>query len=144
MPDGRDGSERYEVGYGHPPREHRFTKGKSGNPRGRPKKKRSAAELVDKKLSQKMDVQINGQKASITVVEGIVHTLAQSAMKGSLRAAEMLLQYRDIQIANIASEDHALVEGDEDIINRYLGRREADAEEPACSERFEPETNSND
>ena len=27
----------YKVGYGKPPKEHRFKKGQSGNPRGRPK-----------------------------------------------------------------------------------------------------------
>ena len=28
----------YEVGYGRPPAEHRFRKGRSGNPRGRPRR----------------------------------------------------------------------------------------------------------
>ena len=31
------GPRDYEVGYGKPPKEHRFKKGQSGNPRGRPK-----------------------------------------------------------------------------------------------------------
>ena len=33
-----------EVGFGKPPREHQFAKGKSGNPAGRPKKKKASEE----------------------------------------------------------------------------------------------------
>jgi Family of unknown function (DUF5681) len=40
-PEGRESpaerAEAYAVGYGRPPREHRFAPGRSGNPRGRPK-----------------------------------------------------------------------------------------------------------
>ena len=33
-------SDRYAVGYGKPPQEHRFQPGRSGNPRGRPSRKK--------------------------------------------------------------------------------------------------------
>ena len=36
---------RYEVGYGKPPTEHRFTKGRSGNPRGKPKGARNKPKI---------------------------------------------------------------------------------------------------
>ena len=38
----RDKKSDYEVGYGKPPRETRFVKGRSGNPRGRPRARRAS------------------------------------------------------------------------------------------------------
>jgi hypothetical protein len=37
--DARNSNRKYEVGHGKPPKATRFQKGKSGNPKGRPKKK---------------------------------------------------------------------------------------------------------
>ena len=44
--------EEYKVGYGHPPIATRFQPGKSGNPRGRPKGRRTLISFVRTALEQ--------------------------------------------------------------------------------------------
>ena len=46
----------YEVGYGRPPKETRFTPGKSGNPKGRPKRKRSLAADLRKEVERMVEL----------------------------------------------------------------------------------------
>jgi hypothetical protein len=43
----RDNEGDYEVGYGKPPRDTRFKRGQSGNPRGRPSARLAVAAAVD-------------------------------------------------------------------------------------------------
>ena len=49
---------QYEVGYGKPPRSGQFTKGKSGNPKGRPKGSKNLASIVLRESRQ--PVRVNG------------------------------------------------------------------------------------
>ena len=49
-----EGSKDCEVGYGRPPKATRFTPGKSGNPRGRPKGSRSVGAILKGVMSQKV------------------------------------------------------------------------------------------
>ena len=63
--DRRKTNGEYDVGYGKPPKEHRFPPGRSGNPAGGRKKARNfyssrLGELVDKEASRK--VVINGEE----------------------------------------------------------------------------------
>ena len=63
--------------------EHKFKKGQSGNPNGRPKKLPHLDELLSSILGEEKD--------GITAAEAILKALRAKAAKGDIRAAEVLL-----------------------------------------------------
>lgn len=62
----------------------RFKKGQSGNPKGRPPQIPELNMLLAKVLSE--------QKSDMTAAEAILRSLFQKAIKGDVRAAEVLLE----------------------------------------------------
>jgi len=88
MDDRRD----YEVGYGRPPEASRFQKGKSGNPRGRPKRDPSIAAVVRRISNQK--VKTNGQSGEqyMTKLEAMMTQLVNKAASGDLKAVRVFMQ----------------------------------------------------
>jgi hypothetical protein len=76
-------SQHFEVGYGKPPVEKRFKKGQSGNPKGRPKKRRSLEAEFNRELKLKVSINENGRRKTITKREAIVKTLVNAAIKGA-------------------------------------------------------------
>ena len=94
----RDQNRDYEVGYGKPPRETRFVKGRSGNPRGRPHGAKSFTALLSDKLNEPVTVAENGGRRKITKHQAIVTQLVNQSAKGDWRAAKILLDMvRDIE-----------------------------------------------
>jgi len=81
----------YEVGYGRPPQHTRFQKGRSGNPKGRPKGARNLATLLSKALDQRVPVMENGKRRRITKRELIVAQLVNKSAGADLRAIALLL-----------------------------------------------------
>lgn len=79
------------VGYGHPPIEHQFRPGQSGNPKGRPKGSTSEASLLEAVLARRIPVFEHGAERRITVLEAIFLRMADDALKGNGRAAAFLL-----------------------------------------------------
>ena len=86
----------YSVGYGKPPRKHRFQPGHSGNQKGRPKGTKNTATLVREILDRKIEVRSGGSARKISVREAILTGFAQASLKGDTKSAGFLLQRYDM------------------------------------------------
>ena len=81
-----------KVGRGNPPKQHQFKKGKSGNPKGRPRKQRGDLALLDKVLSTSVKIVENGLQRTMTKEELLITTIVNSAIKGDARAQSLLIK----------------------------------------------------
>ena len=80
----------YEVGFGKPPKQSRFQKGASGNPKGRPKGKRNLATVVEQTLRESIVIKENGMRLTVTKLEAAVKQLVNKAVSGDLIAFRQL------------------------------------------------------
>jgi hypothetical protein len=87
---------RYRVGYGKPPKEHRFQPGESGNPKGRPTGSKNTSTLLRKILDRKIEVRTGATVRKVSVREAILIRFAESALKGDTKSAHFLLQRYDV------------------------------------------------
>jgi hypothetical protein len=75
------------VGYMSPPEHTRFQKGKSGNPRGRPKKKDNIFKLLQRVLKRK--VRVSGADRQMPIREALIRKLRELALSGDQRAINL-------------------------------------------------------
>jgi hypothetical protein len=120
-----DNERDYEVGYGKPPRHTRFSKGQSGNPRGRPKESKNLATLLKEALNEHVIVAENGGRRKITMREAIIKQLVKRSATADLRATKILLDLvRDIEGYSEpgSAETRALTEVDKKVIEQLRAR----------------------
>ncbi|WP_221794432.1 DUF5681 domain-containing protein [Aquisediminimonas sediminicola] len=107
------------VGYGRPPRHTRFKPGQSGNPRGRPRRKQSMADLLEPVLSEKVTVSINGIRKRVRADTAMLFRLRERALKGDLKAINIVFNLRHNHLSdndeppmdtNWSEEDRAILE----------------------------------
>lgn len=110
-------SDDYEVGYRKPPKKNQFKKGQSGNPKGRPKKSRSRASLMEEELNRQITVKEGNKTITMTKSEAVVKQLVNKAIKGDARAAKVVLEHLEeiepeSKVAqSISPEDRKIIEG---------------------------------
>ena len=86
-----DTDERHEaVGYGRPPKSTRFKKGRSGNPRGRPRGHRRDIPY-DTLLGQMVTVREEGRERRVTAAEAFVLQLTKKGLEGDSASARSSL-----------------------------------------------------
>lgn len=83
----------YPVGFAAPPEQHRFQKGKTGNPLGRPKDvKFMSPEDIEKILGGSVPVNHNGRVIKMPPFEVELRKLVQKALNKDLKAIDRLLK----------------------------------------------------
>jgi hypothetical protein len=93
---------------------HKFKKGQSGNPNGRPKK----IPELDKLLA---DV-LGEEKDGVTAAEAILKALRLKATKGDVRAAEVLLDRAYGKSKETVSTNVSFTSNPDEFIDSYLNK----------------------
>jgi DNA polymerase I-like protein with 3'-5' exonuclease and polymerase domains len=93
----------YAVGYGKPPVHSRFQKGKSGNPAGRKKGARSLNQEVMAALNEKVAVNQNGRRRTMTKLQAALKQAFNKAAQGDPKATKLMLD-----LARQSDQDEAL------------------------------------
>jgi hypothetical protein len=91
----------YEVGYGKPPRRAGFQKGRSGNPKGRPKGSKNLATLLGQALDEKVHITEDGKRRRITKRELVIRQLVNKSAAADLRAIKQLTDIVEGVIAEL-------------------------------------------
>jgi Family of unknown function (DUF5681) len=79
------------VGYRKPPKRTQFTKGQSGNPKGRPKGSQNFSTILAKAGRERVRVTTNGRSRYVTKFEASMLQLTNKAASGDLKAIRELL-----------------------------------------------------
>jgi hypothetical protein len=79
----------YEVGFGRPPKRTQFKKGRSGNPKGRPRKKPDIYSELTKVLRENVAITVEGQQKKVTVQLALLLRLRDQALRGELWAQKL-------------------------------------------------------
>lgn len=82
----------YLVGYGKPPVHTRFAKGRSGNPKGRPRGAKNMATLIEEALNERVTVKENGRTRRITKKAAAFKQAVNKAAAGDLKALRFVVE----------------------------------------------------
>ena len=89
------------VGYGKPPEQHRFKKGVSGNPRGRPRKRQpqqasgygtAVEEMLIAEAHRTITIRENGEEQQLPMIQAVLRSLGVVAVRGNFRAQIAITQ----------------------------------------------------
>ena len=118
-------SEEYEagaVGYKHPPREHQFRRGQSGNPSGRPKGARNFRSELREELSELITVRDGEREIQVSKQRALIKSLVAAAIEGNQRAAASVLAICVRMLAD-ADDDEAIEDVGQEIVEAFTKRK---------------------
>jgi hypothetical protein len=134
----------YAVGYGKPPRHRGFQKGRSGNPKGRPKGSKNFATLLTEALDEKVQVTEDGRRRRIAKRELVIKQLVNKSAAADLRAIKQLTDIvQGIEgrtgAAHAPPSPQAFTAADEEVIAELRKRIERDIRAKIAAEQTQAE-----
>lgn len=116
----------HEVGYSKPPKNTQFKRGKSGNPRGRPKGTKNLKTDLMEELEEKIVVHEGDRSRKISKQRAMIKSLMNRVLKGDIRAATTLLNMTmkllDTGVEAEPEEAEELHDDDLEILEAYKQR----------------------
>ncbi len=114
---------KYKVGYGKPPKAAQFKRGKSGNPKGRPKGSLNLATDLAAELGEQITVREDGRPRRISKQRALIKSLMAQALQGDVRATAAMLALYARVITEPPDDTNDAIEADElQILRRFTPR----------------------
>lgn len=113
------------IGYGKPPKKSQYKPGQSGNPKGRPKGAKSLKSVLQKELTSKIEIKVQGKKTKATKLEAAIMKLVNDALSGNAKALSELLKLAAIHMPQeIEGVSNTLPPSEEDqaLLSAYVER----------------------
>jgi Family of unknown function (DUF5681) len=112
------------VGYKRPPRNSRFKRGRSGNPKGRPKGARNLKTDLNALMKKRVAIREDGELRHVSRQQAMLLSLFEKAVRGDVKASTQIfamLMKLDIQ-DTAPSEPAVVTDNDRAIVEDFLRR----------------------
>lgn len=128
-----DDQKKPKVGYRNPPQSGQFQKGVSGNPRGRPGKRRDAATLPDHRgptvreviraeINREITINDHHGRHTITTKQAVMRAMAVTALKGGILAQRNFIEAAAKEEARYKKEIQEREEAEVQVLADLQGR----------------------
>jgi Family of unknown function (DUF5681) len=116
--------EEYEVGFGKPPKSTQFSKGKSGNPNGRPKGSKNLATVFREIAQEQVTVTEGGRKRTMNKAHAIMVQLTNKAVSGERWAIQSYLQTDRLYSLSETTEEipSELTQRNKEVMTGFINR----------------------